>query len=406
MDFLRHSPSPNEAPPPGIPTVSGIPTVLQGFSGSLCAFFLSAGLFLEPVYVFASGLPQPSDFLFCLALLAGFVGMIESFTSLDRLFLITLGILNLWFYTVSAWWTARLGVVDVYNFLFIPFNSLVCWMVASLVRARPEANRYFAIAALASLLIQAGYILLWRSDDFREAGTTTNPNQLAYWAVSALVLLLYTTRYNRYSLLHALVAIPSTILILFLTVSRAGAASIIPFLVLWICTRTRRAIVALVTFMGVALLLVSMQSNILTDHWRHRLSDPQEVAEGGFWSRGYQRIIDYPQYVLFGASELRPDRFDHVPMPQEVHSTFGNVLFSYGVIGLCTFLTLLFAAIRAAPLERALYLTPAMMFGLYHYGLRATSFWILLGLFVGQESVRRDRQAATPAHGLREMQRT
>jgi hypothetical protein len=79
-----------------------------------------------------------------------------------------------------------------------------------------------------------------------------------------------------------------------------------------------------------------------------------------------------------------------------MHSTFGTVLFAYGIPGLALFVTLLAVIFWRAPLAHALYSLPIWAYGITHQGLRDTMLWVFLGLVFGLAHYGRssDRQRA------------
>ena len=79
------------------------------------------------------------------------------------------------------------------------------------------------------------------------------------------------------------------------------------------------------------------------------------------------------------AGEGAYDRFDSV-QTRECHSTFGNILLSYGVIGLLLFGLIVWRLQRQCGLSILLYLIPPICYGLSHNGGRQAEFWMLFVL--------------------------
>src|SRR2546422_1043712 len=52
--------------------------------------------------------------------------------------------------------------------------------------------------------------------------------------------------------------------------------------------------------------------------------------------RGYDRMTNHPQYLLFGAGEGAYYRFQSA-WPRELHSSYGTLLFCYGIFGTALF---------------------------------------------------------------------
>ena len=74
-----------------------------------------------------------------------------------------------------------------------------------------------------------------------------------------------------------------------------------------------------------------------------------------------------------GSAERFPGYGKH-----EIHSSFGNLLFSYGAVGLALFLLLLWRALRNAPVYIWLIMAAPLTYSTTHMGLRSTAFWFLV----------------------------
>ena len=101
-----------------------------------------------------------------------------------------------------------------------------------------------------------------------------------------------------------------------------------------------------------------------------RLENIGGQADDLLAGRGYDRIWRYPEHLVVGAGEGAAWRFGTSTNYLELHSTFGTVLFSYGFVGFCLFMVLLWVMLRRAPLAHMLYSLPLWAYGLTHQGLR------------------------------------
>jgi O-antigen ligase len=95
--------------------------------------------------------------------------------------------------------------------------------------------------------------------------------------------------------------------------------------------------------------------------------------------RGYDRIIQYVQYTLLGAGEGKFTRFSMSKHHGELHSTIANILFSYGLIGLILFIAL-FLNPKYYIIKVLFYMSPVILYGLAHNGIRSPLFWIAFAL--------------------------
>jgi hypothetical protein len=126
---------------------------------------------------------------------------------------------------------------------------------------------------------------------------------------------------------------------------------------------------------GAALYLVISTTPGLVSNNEERL-----VAEGKydtFATRGYDRIANHPEYIVLGAGEGAYERFRSAIFAFEIHSSFGTILFCYGIPGTLLFGLALFFICKPDP-RIGLYMVPAFIYGTSHQGLRFASFWVML----------------------------
>ena len=93
--------------------------------------------------------------------------------------------------------------------------------------------------------------------------------------------------------------------------------------------------------------------------------------------RGYDRLVNHAEYLLLGAGEGSYNRFQSELPGSELHSSYGTLLFCYGLVGALLF-SLALLLVCGLQVRWMLYLSPVMLFGLFHHGLRFTLFWVLL----------------------------
>ncbi|MEA4961775.1 hypothetical protein [Lutispora sp.] len=98
--------------------------------------------------------------------------------------------------------------------------------------------------------------------------------------------------------------------------------------------------------------------------------------------RGYYRLIHYPQYLIFGAGEGEYLRFKYYI---EFHSTLGNILMSYGIIGLFLYLASIIFAIKNNGWKDTYIIFFIFLYGLTHNGIRNTLLWILVASISGED---------------------
>ncbi len=207
-----------------------------------------------------------------------------------------------------------------------------------------------------------------------------NTNQLAYHVLlSASIVVLLAPRYQvpRWLLYGLLLC---AMYLELRTYSRAGILGVLVLAALQFAQRPTLVTILALPVLGIALYL-DLQA-LDADLMQHRL---RTVEEGGtteyLTDRGLDRLLDYPRYLFAGAGEGFLIRFHH--LKQEIHSSFANMLFSYGVLGTSLFLVFVRALTKTAGTRATLLMVPCLAYSLFHHGMRARPFWILLAIALG-----------------------
>ena len=125
-----------------------------------------------------------------------------------------------------------------------------------------------------------------------------------------------------------------------------------------------------------------------------RFSNNTISGNQGIGTRGFQRIGENPQYLLFGAGEGAFERFNETI---ELHSIFASVLFSYGIIGLFFYLGAFKSFALKFSKETMAVLFPVVLFAAVHMTLRIPLFWItlLFVLYLHEEKIRTNNFLST-----------
>jgi hypothetical protein len=269
---------------------------------------------------------------------------------------------------------------------------------------------------IGAILLQLTVVILFPEfRGIRAIGTFNNPNQLGYWTllVGACLLTLKSSPASGQS--GARIG-PFDLALLcalgFIAAHSLSKAAMVSFLVLVLAglwcqglgARMKLAVVVLFLAGSISLWESSdIVQGWLAEGWTGRAIDRFEdigrQGDDSLAGRGYDRIWEHPEYLLFGAGEGGPERF--LSLADEIHSTFATVLFSYGILGLLLFLGLLWLIFRHAERRHLAYSLPVFLYSLTHQGLRFTLFWVFLGLVLARSSYEmrirpRARQHAEP----------
>jgi hypothetical protein len=139
-------------------------------------------------------------------------------------------------------------------------------------------------------------------------------------------------------------------------------------------------VLSLTIAIGAYFILQDRLGTELFDYSYKRFEMIGESRDDSYEGRGYDRILNNPEYLALGAGEGGYYRFDTLLIAGEVHSSFGTILFCYGVVGLFLFFRFLFYVFKGSSLFELLYFVPIFAYSITHQGLRDTFFWVFLGL--------------------------
>jgi len=361
------------------------------------AFPIILYLFLSPFYFFPSGQPQIADFVLILGVAFvimrnhGIIWPKSFFVRVYYLFLINIVLVNL----LTAFFLQTTG--PVLPTLYYIYNAIVVFFILSLFVSH-GGNMLKAIlwsVSISSLFQFALIVARMDFTRFRQVGFFNNPNQLGYYSLINLALIAITSQKVRVSRSFLSVILLVNIFLAMLSNSKAALISsifiILPLLLRFLSRRKyKRTSMTLLLFIIPVLLIfflvygssiVSSMENLVQNTQR-RLSTIGMDSDDDLLGRGYGRIALYPEFTLYGAAEgIGPGndpRYDDPYMGSEIHSTFGTLLFSYGFVGLVTFLIMLIIATDWTSLVSITSVAAISFYSLTHQGLRFTNVWIFL----------------------------
>lgn len=286
-----------------------------------------------------------------------------------------------WLYNVCAIWTFR-ELCNLFGDRFLR-----------------QLNHVIKLNIIAQLLIYlSGHGRLLREywGAIRYMGTFNDPNQLAFF-LFLMVLLAYlyacTVKDKTFPIFYLLIipvllATKSTgILLGFL--SFTGLA--ILYVLYRIATRYHISKKLLGTAMILAVILFSiflikiwpaddfdvknldytMISRIQEKLWK--------ISHGGLiWDRGMEKLVLYPQYLLFGAGEGGFARFTLASQVNEIHCCLFSVLFCYGILPTCILLRWIWNNIKGCPKAALCAVAGLLIESFFLINYRQPMFWIIL----------------------------
>ena len=334
--------------------------------------------------LYGPGRPQPGDFLMlgvlCLPILLVRFQMPVAIKlpvfSLVAFLIYVFGCNFVWASTTGEWDFFKASAFYAFNF---------CVFLGYLVMLGDRGDdwlRWTLYGFAATLLMLA--LLSVPFGDRAESGRLelffVNPNQLAYHVLlCASIVVMLAPRYNvpRF-VLYGLLA--CAVYIELRTYSRAGILGIGLLAAIQFAHRP-----TLVTVVALPILVLALYLDLRaldTDLWEHRVETVQQsTTEDYVTDRGIDRLYEHPEYLFAGAGEGYHLRFHHNKL--EIHSSAANLIFSYGVVGTILFLIFLRMLSVAATARLTLLMIPALSYSLFHQGMRARPFWILLAVALG-----------------------
>lgn len=207
----------------------------------------------------------------------------------------------------------------------------------------------------------------------RQAVFFNDENQLGYFCVLAATIFVLGSRRFAIRIGYQLVFYAAVGYLALLSQCRSALLAMAVLTVLSLLGRPLRLLLAVGAVCAVSIVL-SLSPPVAS-----RSVDRFVVggAYDTFATRGYDRILNYPEYILFGAGEGAYERFRSELYGSELHSSFGTLLFCYGIPGTGLFALCLLLMCKGDP-RIALFLVPAFVHGTGHQGLRFAFFWTTL----------------------------
>ena len=355
-----------------------------------------SAIMISPFYIFPNGFPQPAHVLMLIASIAIIL--------INRKYCILLLKSNKIFVAFLCW-------VFSINFIYyleykenIFIVNSIYWLYGflMLLAALCVFNDKWLVAWIKKLIwivlfiVLVAYFSYWGNFSYwpRYEFFFNSPNQLAYFALC--ISIIYISVMRGTINVGLLVTYSLAVGIILITGSRSAYLAFIPvILILLYFAKGSYKKQFLLIFLPIVIIYTI---NSLGAPWHasnqgdYLLNDQSVITnsvdrlkavaclncesyiESQLQVRGYLRILDFPQYLLFGAGQGLDDRFNS---PYEIHSSLVSILFYYGLVGLILFLVAVYKLFKNK--MNILLLSPIFIYGLFTFGLRAPYFWLALG---------------------------
>lgn len=348
---------------------------------------------IAPIYLFKSGIPQIADYtIFIVSALAMMLFFVKQKLIFNRVFA-SLALMVMLFFCINI--TYFIHLHDKYFLLaafYYIFNSFVFMVTVILFKSNPQKMMAWGrIAIFISLVIEVVWMNVMPSNsDYRATGSFNNPNQLGYWALLSacyILILNYGQRMKWYDLVGFIICA-------YLATEALSRAVILSYGLIFLAFLAGNYVSFLLKIaMGLIVVSYALFQITIYENPYFLISNFENIErifnrvesiqteEGVFEERGYQRIINYSENLLYGAGEGGYRRFKEFGgNPIELHSGLGTILFSYGILGFVLFSTFILTVFQRSPWILWVTLVAIMAYGITHQHVRFTGFWVYMGL--------------------------
>lgn len=328
-------------------------------------------VFLKQFYVFKSGTIQPGDFFLVISFIFILIDK-RSFCNfkLERidyylmLFLIFVIFINSSYYYIESKFSF---IVGIFYYIFNVITILV-------TRFHTKNNRFNELLCKVlklNLITQLIFYLLGIGKYYlgiRYMGTFNDPNQFAFFIFSTYLAMCILAKhlkikYYIYTLISLFLIIESSSTGVLMGISIFLCIDYFIYFVkrynfnLFTVKVKNKYIFIILAILSFLCLL---PDEIFTSYFKdafifERLEEKilklNDEESSLLADRGIDKLIMYPEYIVFGAGEAEYSRFSKVDYQGEIHSTLPSLLFCYGVIPTLILLIWVKKNIRHVPAE-------------------------------------------------------
>jgi hypothetical protein len=258
--------------------------------------------------------------------------------------------------------------------LFYAYDGMLFLTCLVLYATFKEAFLRVTVKAVAaSVVLQAILSPLAVDDASRQALFFNNENQLGYFCVLAATIFVLGARRFEIRLRYQAIFYSAVAYLGLLSQSRASLLGLGALVAVALIGRPIRFLLVLGGGLSIYMLLTLTPPIVSKSEERYVVQGEYDTPA----TRGYDRLVNYPEHTLFGAGEGAYERFHSELYASELHSSIGTLLFCYGIPGTFLFSLGLFLMFKRDP-RIALFLIPAFVHGVGHQGLRFAFFWAAL----------------------------
>jgi len=356
------------------------------FSHYLWAIYLIA----YPFYLLPEGNPQVADLFGAILIIVNLKSILTSIntnTYTKYLFLFVI-----YTFIVNTIWMLIIGdILIIKNSIFYLYSFFLMLVIFNRLKDVSFLEITFKALSI-TLIVQALLFPFIKSQGVRTQMFFNNPNQLALWGLCLLVILYVLTRLLNTKSSYTIMLLVLCTFFILISASRAALGGAIIFWVFFII-KSRKNLIIFGVASVIAFIIVDFNFDLDLKNFAaleynfDRFSNNTISGKQSIGTRGFQRIGENPQYLLFGAGEGAYERFNE---SIELHSIFASILFSYGIFGLLLYLGAFKLLVVKLSREIMAVILPIILFATVHMTLRIPLFWItlLFVIYLHEEKIR------------------
>lgn len=399
----------------------------------MARILLLLAIFLAPLYLWPSGLPQIGHLVAFLAITLHVLTKPklhwERAWVTGVLFVFYSAVVNI--IVFLQYGDARtLASTIYYAFDFMVFLLVVSYSASeNLGRSFVEKIFWIHLTQLITLVMFSYFNLGRTYGAFRTTAFFNDPNQMGNWLLWTAIIVAATGRalYRTWS--YGVIALGIAFVGAVFTASRSTLLGLSTILLVYgvnmalilIKERFMRfrkksvlkfivstAIVIIITISGFA-----FYSSVPGLNIQNRFSIQKRVsyvfdrffqehgADETLEGRGYSRLWVFPEYLIFGSGEGANWRYgERTQFLGEIHSSWAGVLFYYGIVGSALLWGFVFSILNSLrkTIYKALFLGP-FIYGFAIYNLRNWYFWIGMAVLYSSCLLVRKSESKEETHG-------
>lgn len=344
---------------------------------------IAVSLVFYPIYIFDSGYPQISDIL----MFGSFIMFVFKYEIRNDLILKTVLALLFLIFFINFFWgfiysSTEFIISSFYYLLNFSFLIMIINIYFTDGKILLEVIYKSIVISIVIQILLSPFLI--NKGLTRQTLLFNNPNQLGYYSLLCLVIviLLYFILNKRFS--HFLLITLASIYLAFLSNSTSTIISmlfIVFVTIVYIYFAKLKLKGKLITMFCFFIVIISLLSNYgfikdsaLIENFLNRINQKEEKNISVMEERHYNRVLDYFELTFFGAGEgLTKERFDS---PVEIHSTVLSFYFNYGIIATLLLLLLFLILLNKISFIPIIILIGLHFYGLTHNGIRQPLFWL------------------------------